>query len=366
MLHRIRPEQPVKQIILIFALLFAPLARAQSDGLATFIDTYAQAHRFNGEILVQKPGQPLLVQSFGLANIALKVPNARQTRFKIASITKLFTSVLIMQLYEQGKLDLDRPFKAYLPGYTGPAADQVTIHQLLDHTSGLPNIDNVKDAADAIAHGLPVYQTPYTSDQLLSKFCSSALVNVPGKVFDYNNADYIVLGKIIEHIEGQPFDQVLKTRILQPLQLKNTGMLRQSEIVDGLADTYFYRDDLKMLANDLPVYPENWYAAGAMYSTADDLLGFTNALFGLKLIKQTTLDAMLKPGLDDYAFGVWSYETKVNGKAHPVMKRPGRIMGAQTQLFHVRDQNITIVILSNTGTTDLDEFVAAIAKRAID
>lgn len=356
----------MKQIVLIVALLFAPLAWAQSGDLGTFIAGYAQAHQFNGTILVQKPGQPVLVENFGMANIAFKAPNARQTRFKIASITKLFTSVLIMQLYEQGKLDLDRPFKAYLPNYTGPAADRVTIHQLLNHTSGLPNIDSVKDAADAIQHGIPVYQTPYTSDQLLSKFCSGALVNDPGKVFDYNNADYIVLGKIIEHIVGQPFDQVLKTRILQPLQLKNTGMLHQYEIVDGLADTYFYRDDLKALVNDLPVYPENWYAAGAMYSTTDDLLAFTNALFGLKLIKQATLDAMLKPGLDDYAFGVWSYEVKVNGKSHPVMKRPGRIMGAQTQLLHVRDQNITIVILSNTGTTDLDEFVAAIAKRAID
>ena len=82
-------------------------------------------------------------------------------------------------------------------------------------------------------------------------------------------------------------------------------MLYQHDVLDGLADTYFFRDDLKRLANDLPVYIENWYAAGAMYSTARDLLKFSDALFGSKLLKAETLALMFKPGLDDYGYGVW-------------------------------------------------------------
>jgi hypothetical protein len=93
---------------------------------------------------------------------------------------------------------------------------------------------------------------------------------------------------------------------------------------------------------------------------------FADALFGLKLIKQSTLDLMIKPGLDDYGFGLWSYDMKIKEKQHPVVKRPGSIMGAQTQLFHVLDQNITIIVLGNTGTFDSDAFVAEIARDIAD
>jgi len=343
-------------------LLAVSLLLPTPDG---FIATYAKEHNFNGSILIQKHGEVSYAQSFGLANMAFKVPNTNQTKYKIASITKVFTSALILQLYEQGKLDLNKPIGAYLPDYAGEGADKVTMHQLLNHTSGLANFDTVKDMDTALKSGIPVYQTPYTSDQLLAKFCSGKLVNVPGKAFDYNNADYIILGKIIERLYGDTYERVLEDKILQPLKMENTGVLHQSDILDGLADTYFFRDDLKALVNDLPVYPENSYAAGAMYSTAQDVLTFSNALFGGKLLKKETLALMTKPGLDDYGYGLWTYEAKVNGKKHRVVKRPGQIMGAQTQLYHFLDDGVTIIILSNTGTTDLDEFVAEIGKKVV-
>ncbi len=356
----------MKHSLLIAALLLSPGVAAQPAATAGFIADYAEAHDFNGSILIQKQGRISYATSFGLANIPFKVPNTTQTRYKIASITKLFTAVLILQLVDQDRLDLDEPISTYLPDYAGSGAETITVHELLNHTSGLPNFDAVKDAETAIQHGLPVYQLPHTSNELLASFSNRGLVNVPGEVFDYNNGDYIVLGKIIERIHGKPFDQVLREQILQPLRLDDTGMLRQSEIVERLADTYFYREDLKVLANDLPVYPENWYAAGAMYSTANDILTFANALFGAKLIRPETLRKMLEPGLDDYGYGLWSYRTTINGKKTSAAKRPGRIMGAQSQLYRLSEYDITIVILSNTGTTDLDEFVAEIGKRVAD
>lgn len=352
-------------LLLALALLLPQSAVAQPATPDSFIASYAQEHDFNGTILIQKGGEVSYARSFGLANRQFKVPHTRQTKYKVASITKAFTSALILQLHEEGKLDLNKTILTYLPDYAGEGADKVTIHQLLNHTSGIANFDTVKDAETAIKSGIPTYQTPYTSDQLLAKFCSGKLVNAPGKVFDYNNADYIILGKIIERLSGKTYEQVLREKILQPLKLENTGMLRQSDVLDGLADTYFYRDDLKAIAPDFPVYPENSYAAGAMYSTVDDVLTFANALFGGKLLKAETLALMFKPGLDDYGYGVWSYETKINGKAHRVVKRPGRIMGAQTQLFRLLDDDVTVIILSNTGTTDLDEFVAKIGKKVL-
>ena len=285
-----RSERPMKRLLpLILALLLNPGLFAQTAPPDGFIAAYAKEHNFNGSILIQKQGEVTFAKSFGLANIPFKVPDTRQTKYKIASITKAFTAVLILQLQEQGKIDLDQTIGAYLPDYAGEGAGKVTIHQLLNHTSGLANFDTVKDVETAIKSGIPVYQTPYTSDELLARFCSGKLANVPGKVFDYNNADYIVLGKIIERIYGKTYEQVLQDRILRPLRMASTGMLRQSEIVDGLAATYFFRDDLKALVNDLPVYPENWYAAGAMYSTVDDVLTFSRALFGARLLKKETL-----------------------------------------------------------------------------
>jgi|SRR6185369_4662238 len=350
--------------LLFGALLLPPSLHAQpATGL--FIEDYAKEHHFNGTILVQKDGQISFVRSFGLANIPFDVPNTRQTKYKIASITKLFTSTLILQLHEQGRIDLNKTIGTYLPDYAGEGAGKVTIHQLLHHTSGLPNFDTVKDMETALKSGLPVYQTPFTSDQLLARFCSGKLVAAPGQVFDYNNGDYIVLGKIIERLYGETYEQILADRILRPLKLENTGMLHQGDILKGLADTYFFRDDLKSLVHDLPVYPENWYAAGGMYSTVDDLLTFSHALFGGGLLNKESIALMTKPGLDDYGCGLWSYETKINGKKHRVVKRPGQIMGAQTQLYRLVDDDVTVIILSNTGTTDLDEFVAEIGKRVV-
>jgi D-alanyl-D-alanine carboxypeptidase len=353
------------KLFLAIALLLQQDVLAQPALPDSFIAAYAKEHNFNGTILIQKDGKTSFVKSFGLANLPFKVPNTPRTKYKTASITKLFTSVLILQLHEQGKIDLHKPIGTYLPDYAGEGAGKVTLHQLLNHTSGLTNFDTVTDMETALKSGIPVYQTPYTSDQLLARFCSGKLVNPPGKVFDYNNGDYIVLGKIIERLYGQTYEQVLRDRILRPLKMENTSMLRQSDVIEGLADTYFFRDDLKSLVNDLPVYPENWYAAGAMYSTVDDVLTFSNALFGARLLKKETIALMTKPGLDDYGYGLWTYETKINGKKHKVVKRPGQIMGAQSQLYHFLDEDVTIVILSNTGTTNLDEFVAEIGKKVV-
>ncbi|MFC3814163.1 serine hydrolase domain-containing protein [Lysobacter sp. GCM10012299] len=357
------------RVLLLSVLFLSPVAIAQAPVSTldpeAFVADYAAKHDFNGTVLVKRRGEVVYSHSFGEANIALGVPNTRQTRYRIASITKLFTATLVMQLYEEEKLDPGRTIATYLPDYAGPAAQRVTVHQLLNHTSGIDNMDKVTSAEQAITEGIPAYQHPWTSDQLLSRFSSGPLVHEPGKVFDYNNGDYVILGKIVERLRGKPFDEVLDERILKPLGMADSGMLRQSDIVKGLASTYFMRDDLKRLANDLPVYPENWYAAGGMYSTVDDVLRFSDALFAGRLLKQATLAKMFAPGLDDYGYGVWSYTTKVDGKPYRVVKRPGQIMGAQAQLYRFLDADLTVVILSNTGTTDLDEFVAAIGKRYV-
>jgi D-alanyl-D-alanine carboxypeptidase len=338
----------------------------QSTGLNNFIDSFTKKNNFNGTILISLKTGIAYQKSFGLANFQFNVPNKTNTKYKIASITKLFTSVLIMQLHEQGKINLNRTINNYLSDYKGVAGDKVTIHQLLNHTSGLVNIDTVKSLESALKNGLPVYQKPRSIVDILNEFCSDTLVHEPGKVFDYNNAEYIILGKIIEKICNKSYEQVVKERILMPLKMHSTGLLYQKDIIDGIADTYFYREDINKLVPDLPVYIENWYSAGAMYSTTNDLLKFSNAIFELKLLKPESLNRMFTSGLDEYGYGVWVYENyEIKNKKFKIIKRPGRIMGAQSMLFHILGEGSTIIILSNTGTTSLDDFAAEIATRIV-
>lgn len=359
-----------KTKFLVLSIVIISLTQSvlgQSPVLNKFIDSYVKANNFNGTILIRKDKKIAYQKSFGFANFPFKVPNTIETKYKVASITKAFTSVLILQLVEQGKIDLNNTIKTYLPDYKGEAGDKVTVHRLLNHTSGMKNIDSVPSLEYVVKNGFPLYQMPHTSDEILEKYCSDKLTREPGKAFDYNNADYIVLGKIIERIYGKTYEQVLLEKLLQPLQMRDSGMIHQPNIVANLADTYFYRDDSKTLTNDLPFYTENLYAAGGMYSTARDILKFSGALFGGKLLKRETLEPMFTTGLDEYGFGVWVYnDYDINGKKYKIVKRPGQSMGAQSMLFHIVEADATIIILTNTGTTSLDVFAAKIAKRVIN
>ena len=183
---------------LLLSTVSAGSLSGQPANLRSFIDSFAAKNNFNGTIVIEEQSKVSYQKSFGLANFQFNIPNKIGTKYKVASITKLFTAVLIMQLYEQGKLDVDKHIRDYLPDYKGEGGDKITIHQLLNHTSGLPNIDTVGSMESALKYGVPLYQKPRSTDELLNDHCSGKPVNEPGKVFDYNNADYIILGKIIE------------------------------------------------------------------------------------------------------------------------------------------------------------------------
>jgi CubicO group peptidase (beta-lactamase class C family) len=249
--------------------------------------------------------------------------------------------------------------KQYLPSYAGEGGNTVNTRMLLSHTSGLPNADAIySSVADALATGMPHYQLPATPEQLVQRYYSGKLINEPGKVFSYNNADYIVLGRIIESVTNKTFEQVLADRILTPLGIHDTGLLHQREIVTRLAPTYFTPEKDAALINDMPVYIENWFAAGGMYSTTADLMKFANALYGGKLLSAASLDSMLTPGLGGYGFGAWIGKPTFGGKTYRNINRPGGVMGANGSFYHFNGvgfrKEINIVILSNTDLTDMD------------
>ncbi len=331
-------------------------ASGQSPRVLDSIESYVKANKFSGSMLIQKGQEAFFSKSYGLANQPFKVKNTLETRYKIASITKLFTSVLIMKLAEQGKIDLGATISDYYPEYPGEGVDRITIHQLLNHTSGLPYFGPASKE-EALEVGMVAWQLPHTLDSLIIKYHSQDLVNEPGKVFNYNNGDYLILGKIIENIEGKSFHEVLHAEILEPLQMTNSGLLYQYQILENLADSYFTMNDSIGLVNDLPVYIQNWYTAGAMYSTIYDLQKFASALFSGKLIEISSLEKLLTPGLDEYGYGLWIYDLTRNSRKYRVFKRPGDIMGSKAMLVYLPAEEVTIIILANTDLVNLDDFV---------
>ena len=326
-----------------------------------FIADYTKKHDFNGTILVRQNGNKIYNESFGLANFQFEIHNTNDTKYKIASITKLFTSVLTMQLAEQGKIDLNQNIKTYLPNYKGEGAEKVKIFNLLTATSGIES--NEKDAK---GDDIPaMYARPYSTDELLNLFCSGKLENEPGKVWNYNNADYVILGKIIETIYDKPCEDVLKEKILEPLKMNSTGMFNMTKVIKNLANVYEVNDSTRVIENTPPIYTENYYAAGGLYSTADDLLKFSNALYGDKLLNRNSVKLIIQPYLSSYGLGIWVYDMNVNNQKVRIAERQGAIWGTKTRLLHILDKDITIILLTNAQTTSIDNIQAEIIKELL-
>lgn len=325
-----------------------------------------EATHFNGVVQITMDGRAEYTAAFGTAERAFDAPIQTDTRFPVASVTKIFGSVLILQLVDAGEIRLDTPFGVYLPDYPGEGADRVTVRMLLNHTSGVAQFDTVGSYQEAMANGLPNYQRPLSSADLLRICCSGPLAAQPGERFDYNNADYFILGQIIERATGMTFEQALRTRIIEPLGLRDTGMMHWDVILPRLATTYFHRDDTGTLVSDMPVYWENLYAGAGMYSTAADLSRFADAVFSGDLISTSARRMFLTPALDEYGLGLWIYSFERGGRTYHVAKRPGSVMGANTVLYRLMDQNITIALVANTNLADLDVLAQRIAEQLID
>lgn len=352
----------MKYLVIIFLTIVCHhYVTAQEAQLKSFIQSYATKNSFDGTILVQQDTAVIYQESFGIADRRFNLPINKETIYNIASITKVFTAVLILQLAEQGKLALDKPFKNYLPEYPDKVSLKVKTNQLLNHTSGIVLIDTVSSVENAMKYGLGIFQTPHTSDQILRSFWDKPLLNKPGSKFNYNNADYIILGKIIEHIYHKTYGEVLSEKILKPLEMRNSGLMYEKDIIKNLASTYFKDNNSSVFINNIPMFIENWYAAGAMYSSPEDLLKFSNALYGLKLISKKSLDLMLTPGLDNYGYGVWV--TGLGDERR--IERYGQIMGINAVWMKFLNRPITIIILSNTNTANLGELGLEIERNIL-
>jgi CubicO group peptidase (beta-lactamase class C family) len=336
-------------LLILLLLLGARVALyGQKKQVEILMNRYRTQDNFNGSVLIAKKGKIDYLTYIGLANREDSINYSHKSRFHIFSATKTFTAALIMQLCEQGKIQLDSSIATYYPEYKGEAAHKATIRDLLTYSSGRDDKE-MREIAEAYN------STIWPLDSFITRYCSERLVRQPGTRFAYNNGDFILLGKIIERLYGQPFQAVLRQKILTPLGMRNTDYLHHEDVIAHLDQGYFNSGSNPVtFSRPTNFYIDNYFSAGAMYSTPQDMLLFDQALFHYSLLKKETVELMLTPykSLGDVALGFWVYPKQIGEGTYVVAERQGYGYGHHTNWVHLLEEDITLIIMSNSNTVD--------------
>jgi CubicO group peptidase (beta-lactamase class C family) len=310
-----------------------------------YVNSLVKQNRFSGAILLAREGKVLLSKGYGMASLEMEIPNTPQTKFRLGSLTKQFTAAAILKLQEQGKLSVQDTVCKYVENC--PAAWQpITIHHLLTHTSGIPNITSFPEFRKTKFF-------PTTPLEAIAMFKDKPLEFTPGDSFNYSNSGYLLLGYVVERASGKAYADFLRENIFQPLGMKDTGLDVNSAIIKHRAAGYTLGPNGILNAEYIDMTIP--FAAGAMYSTVEDLYLWDRALYTEKLISKKSLEAMNTPFKAGYGYGVgigeqYGLKTIVHG---------GGIEGFSTFLARFIVDNGTVIVLSNIDRSNTD----AIAKR---
>lgn len=335
-------------------------ANSKSLKIENLLNKYFEYKYFNGSVLVAEKGNIIFKKGFGFSNFEWNLPNTPDTKFRIGSITKTFTSMLIMQLMEEGRLNLNDKISDYLPDYREDIGLKVTIHHLLSHTSGIPNYTQFPDYFAKIS------KLKTTPEQFVKQYCSGDLEFTPGQKYSYSNTGYFLLGAIIEKIYKKPYSHVLKEKILDPLKMKNTGFYNDEDIVKKRASGYylFYKGCINSSYVNMSVP----YSAGGIYTTVEDLFIWDQAVHACRLLSGKYCDQLFKKqkktptGFPAYGWTKEDLKIENDGFHKAVILRPGGINGFWAQITRVVDDDHTIILLSNTGPAKTNEMTKNILK----
>lgn len=324
--------------------------------LGHLLDDYITRDKplFSGSILVAQDGEILLRKGYNFANWELKVPNRAHTKYRISSITKPFTATMIMMLAENHRLSLDDLLCMHLPDC--PAAwQEISIRQLLNHTSGIPDYSQLPRAVETSIY-------PHTVETLIDSFRGEALEFFPGETYQYSNSNYILLGAVIEQISGIRYGKFLESAILNPLKVEDSGMDNAPEILKDRAAGYQILG--RALVNAPYLDMSNAYATGGMYSTIDDLFTFDQALYGDLLLDQEYQEIMYTPQFAaDGSGGSYGLGWQLSeNEDHRWVGHSGSINGFRVFLGRYLDDRVTIILLSNIETEDIGPIIGGLEQ----
>ncbi len=338
---------PILGVFCISMILLGCNKSGFKGEIAIYLDDLAAKDSFSGVVLVARDGKPILEKAYGWANRDHEIPNQVDTKFNLGSMNKMFTAIAVLQLAQQGKLAVDDTIVEHLPDYPNrEVAGQVTIHHLLTHTSGLGDFFT--------AEFLEISKDRFrTLNDYLPLFVDQPLQFEPGSQGSYSNAGYIVLGLIIEEITGQSYFDYVRENIYQPCGMANTDSYETDKVVPNIATGYsrFISKDGSVSSNVF-FNPAKGSSAGGGYSTAEDMLNFSNCLMNHQLLNFELTDVLLEgkvdsPNLGDgaeygYGFGVRMMNS------HRIVGHGGGAPGVCSNLDIFLDLGYTVVILSNS------------------
>lgn len=330
----------------------------QIDSLLT---RYHDLNRLNGCVMVAKNGKILLSKGYGYANMEWNVPNSPKTKYMLASVSKTFTATLVMKLVDAGKLSLETKLSEALPWYRKDTGEKITIFELLNHTSGIPNYMNLKTQT------IPELNREFGTTVIdkvafAKKYCQGDLEFEPGTKWNYNNTAYFLLGLIVEEVTGKPFDVAMNELIFRPLKMTGSGDLQPNpeRVVEGLATGYVKTEDgfTRMHYWNLSTA----FGAGSLYSTMDDLLKYDYAFYSDAFLSPKAKSAMFTPGLNGYGCGWELRKTPLgpNRETKKIETHEGFLWAWHTRIYRIPEDGYCIIILSNAGDSPLEKMFEGI------
>lgn len=317
----------------------------------------AETGLFSGAVLVADKGEVIYQEAFGLANREWNIPNTTDTKFRLASVSKQFCTMVIMQLIQEGKVNLDDKITDHLSYYRKDTGDKITIHHLMSHQS------NIKDFTASFDYRGSISRLSFDKDEFIQQYCSGDLSNEPGTIYSYCNAGYLILGRIIEKVTRKTFEKNIEERIFEPLGMKNSGYDRNRYVLEKRADGYT-RGPFGYTKADYMEMDSSPGAAGSLYSTVKDMFLWDRALYTDQLLDQENRKLMFTPNRDvpevkaagGRAQSRYGYGWQIYTRSHPVTKRRtkvinhgGAINGFRAMENRLVDDDSFIIVLCNQG-----------------
>lgn len=333
--------------------------------LDLYLKEQAEKEIFSGVVLIKKGNRNFYEGAFGYANRTWKIPPDRKTKFRIASLSKIFTAVAIGQLIDERNLALTDSVVEVLGLTNTTISRDVTIAQLLTHTSGIGDYFDEMNASDeewlALWKEKPIYQMRSLEDYF-EMFKNQPAAFLPGEKFQYCGAGYILLGMVIEKIKKKDYRQVIQEGIFDVLHLEDTGFLDLEDVKTGVADGYEPKEDSD---GSIIGWKKNIYTMtpvpasdGGATSTVDDLIRFYRGLRSSELMSEEMTALFLTPQVvDQESDGHRGYEWKY-GFANWFLLEEGEIIrmghtgeefGVSARYYYYPKENIEIVLLGNQG-----------------
>ena len=338
--------------ILLFLLM--PVTLFAQKNYPKLLEEYMQAQvdvkGFSGAVMVMKQNKMLLKKGYGMADREWNVANTTDGKFRIGSVTKQFTAACILQLIESGRLSLDDKLSKFYPDF--PKGDSVTIHMLLNHTSGIASYTDQRNFMD-------VATLPWSKDSIISYFKNLPYNFSPGNGWRYNNSGYYLLGCIIEKVSGQSYSNYLQQNIFDKLGMKNTGVDRLDSVLTMRAKGYSRVGKKTVNADYISM---EWpFSAGVLYSTLDDLYKWDRSLYNNSVLSNASKEKMFTPGRSNYGYGfvIDSIEK------HLHIWHNGGIPGFSTNFSRFVNDDLCIVVFSN-NESNVDFISIALADILFD